>query len=154
LAGRRAADRRLNYVVPPGRSASGRIFDGFWIVELSLLFTGIIGSETDQGTVMLTVGRRWRRAVVAVLPLLTLSPQSGHAQVVPGDYRLHAGDKLEISVWKETEMQKPNVIVRPDGKFAFPLAGEVVAGGKTVAEVRGDIENRLKKYIPEPVVTV
>jgi polysaccharide export outer membrane protein len=103
---------------------------------------------------MLTVGRRWRYAVVALLPLLTLSPQSSHAQAVPGDYRLHAGDKLEISVWKETEMQKPNVIVRPDGKFAFPLAGDIVAGGKTVTEVRTEIEGRLKKYIPEPVVTV
>jgi polysaccharide export outer membrane protein len=103
---------------------------------------------------MLTVGRRWHRAVVALLPLLTLSPQSSYAQAVPGDYRLHAGDKLEISVWKETEMQKPNVIVRPDGKFAYPLAGDIVAGGKTVAEVRMEIEGRLKKYIPEPVVTV
>ena len=75
------------------------------------------------------------------------------AQVTTGDYRLHAGDRLFVSVWKETEMQK-EVVITPDGKVAFPLAGEFVAAGRSVTEVRGEIETRLKKYIPEPVVTV
>jgi polysaccharide biosynthesis/export protein len=69
------------------------------------------------------------------------------------DYRLHAGDKIEVSVWKEQELQK-ELILTPDGRIAFPLAGDIVAAGKTVAEVRGEIENKLKAYIPEPVVTV
>ena len=75
------------------------------------------------------------------------------AQVTTGDYKLHAGDRLFVSVWKETEMQK-EVVITPDGKVAFPLAGEFVAAGRSVTEVRGEIETRLKKYIPEPVVTV
>ena len=45
-------------------------------------------------------------------------------------------------------------IIRPDGKFSFPLTGEVQAAGRTPDQVRVDIEGRLKKYIPEPVVTV
>jgi len=69
-------------------------------------------------------------------------------------YRLHPGDKLEISVWKEAELQKPAVVISPDGRFYIPLAGDIAAAGKTVAEVRQEIEDRLKKYIPEPVVTV
>jgi polysaccharide export outer membrane protein len=72
----------------------------------------------------------------------------------PTAYLLHAGDKLEVSVWKETDLQKPTVVISPDGKFYLPLAGDFVAAGKTVAEVRQEIEDRLKKYIPEPVVTV
>jgi polysaccharide biosynthesis/export protein len=75
------------------------------------------------------------------------------AQVTTGDYKLHAGDRLFVSVWKETEMQK-EVVITPDGKVAFPLAGEFVAAGRSVTEVRTEIETRLKKYIPEPVVTV
>jgi polysaccharide export outer membrane protein len=75
------------------------------------------------------------------------------AQVTTGDYRLHPGDRLFVSVWKETEMQK-EVVITPDGKVAFPLAGEFVAAGRSVTEVRAEIETRLKKYIPEPVVTV
>jgi polysaccharide export outer membrane protein len=75
-----------------------------------------------------------------------------HAQQ-PNDYRLHAGDQLEVSVWQEEGLVR-TLIVRPDGKFSFPLAGEVAAAGRTVAEVQADLESRLKKYIAEPVVTL
>jgi Periplasmic protein involved in polysaccharide export len=57
-------------------------------------------------------------------------------------------------VWKETELTRPALVISPDGRISFPLVGDVMAGGRTVTEVRGEIENRLKKYIPEPVVTV
>jgi polysaccharide biosynthesis/export protein len=86
--------------------------------------------------------------------MLMTATADAQAAVPVTDYRLHAGDKLEVSVWKELEMQKPAIVVRPDGKFSFPLAGEIVAAGRTAAEVRVEIETRLKKYIPEPVVTV
>jgi polysaccharide biosynthesis/export protein len=97
---------------------------------------------------------RWRVPAIFGLLGAILGVGSAHAQAVAGDYRLHAGDKIEVSVWKELEMQKPSVIIRPDGKFSFPLAGDIVAAGKTVSEVRQEIETRLKTYIPEPVVTV
>lgn len=69
------------------------------------------------------------------------------------DYRILPGDKLEISVWKEAELQKP-VTITPDGKLSFPLIGVIAAAGKTVDEVRVEIEKRLMTFIPEPVVTV
>jgi polysaccharide export outer membrane protein len=75
------------------------------------------------------------------------------AQAAAGDYKLHAGDKIQVSVWKEVDLQRP-VTIRPDGKFSFPLTGEVQAAGRTADQVRIDIEGRLQKYIPEPVVTV
>jgi len=84
--------------------------------------------------------------------LLLLGAGSASAQQV-GDYKLQAGDQLEVSVWQEEGLQR-TIIVRPDGKFSFPLTGEVTASGRTVAEVRDDVEARLKKYISEPVVTV
>src|SRR5262245_22212176 len=70
-----------------------------------------------------------------------------------GEYRLHAGDSITVSVWKELDLQR-KVMVRPDGRFSFPLAGEVQAAGRTADEVRVEIENSLKKFIPEAVVTV
>lgn len=73
------------------------------------------------------------------------------AQQLP-DYTLNTGDSLEISVWKEPDLTK-TVIVRPDGKFSFPLAGEIVAIGRTVAQIQQDITTRITKYMPEPVVT-
>ena len=68
-------------------------------------------------------------------------------------YRLQPGDLIDISVWKETDLQK-EVLVRPDGGFTFPLAGEVDARGKSVEEVRTVLTDRLKRYVPTPVVTV
>jgi polysaccharide export outer membrane protein len=75
------------------------------------------------------------------------------AQGVDADYKLHAGDSITVSVWKELELQR-KVIIRPDGRFSFPLAGEVQAAGRSADEVRIDIEGKLKKYIPEAVVAV
>lgn len=79
------------------------------------------------------------------------APQAGGVQIP--DYTLSAGDELEVSVWKEPDLTK-TVVVRPDGKFTVPLAGEVVAARRTIDQVQTDITNRLKKYIPEAVVTV
>jgi len=63
------------------------------------------------------------------------------------------GDVITVSVWKETELQS-EVLVRPDGGFSFALAGDVDAVGKTVEEIRTILVERLKRYIPSPVVTV
>ena len=71
---------------------------------------------------------------------------------LPG-YHLQAGDIIQVSVWKETDLTT-EVLVRPDGGFSFPLAGEVEAVGKTVDEIRTVLTDRLKRYIPSPVVTV
>jgi len=70
-----------------------------------------------------------------------------------GQYRIHPGDVLEVSVWKEENMQR-EILVRPDGEISFPLVGSVPAAGKTISELRQDIVNGLNKFIPDPVVTV
>lgn len=69
------------------------------------------------------------------------------------DYILNAGDELEVSVWKEPDLTQ-KVIVRPDGKFSVPLAGEISGAGRSILQVQGEITTKLAKYIPEPVVTV
>jgi polysaccharide export outer membrane protein len=69
------------------------------------------------------------------------------------DYLLSPEDVLEISVWKEESLTK-QVVVRPDGAFSFPLVGDVQATAKTVEQIREEIRERLKKYIPEAVVSV
>lgn len=69
------------------------------------------------------------------------------------EYFLSPEDILEISVWKEDSLTK-QVVIRPDSAFSFPLVGDVQAGGKTVGDIREEIRERLKKYIPEPVVSV
>jgi polysaccharide biosynthesis/export protein len=76
------------------------------------------------------------------------------ADPLPMDgYQLRPGDVLLVSVWKETDLQS-EVLVRPDGGISFPLAGELQATGHTVAELTKLLETRVRKYIPDAVVTV
>ena len=94
------------------------------------------------------------RSFLASLVLIFIAHVLHAAEAPLADYRLHAGDTLDVAVWKETELQRPTLVVAPDGRFSFPLAGQIMAAGKTVAEVRRELETKLMKYIPEPVVTV
>jgi polysaccharide export outer membrane protein len=73
--------------------------------------------------------------------------------VLPDGYRLRAGDILQVSVWKETDLQS-EVLIRPDGGLSFALAGELQAAGHTVAELTAMLEERIRKFIPDAVVTV
>ncbi len=75
------------------------------------------------------------------------------AQSRDSAYRVRPGDKLFISVWKEEGLAQ-TAIVRPDGGFTFPLAGELNATDKTVAALAEEIRARLVRLIPEAVVTV
>ena len=68
-------------------------------------------------------------------------------------YFIGPGDILEISVWKEEGLQK-EVLVRPDGGISFPLVGEIQAGGKTTVQLQDTIVKNIKRYIPDPVVTI
>jgi polysaccharide biosynthesis/export protein len=95
------------------------------------------------------------RALHAVVGLALLwgVAAGGASAAAVEEYTLGYGDALEISVWREPEMQK-QVVVRPDGKVSFPLVGDIQAAGKTVAELKGDIEAALEKYVPDAVASV
>jgi len=69
------------------------------------------------------------------------------------DYSLLPDDILQISVWKEADLQR-EVLIRPDGKISFPLAGHLMAAGRTPEEVEQAISEKLSRFIPDPVVTV
>jgi polysaccharide biosynthesis/export protein len=92
-------------------------------------------------------------AACACAPSFAQQAQQAAAGQALADYALNAGDELEVAVWKEPDLTKV-VVVRPDGKFSIPLAGDVAAAGRSVTQVQTEIATRLKKYIPEPVVTV
>jgi polysaccharide export outer membrane protein len=70
-----------------------------------------------------------------------------------GGYGVNPGDVLEISVWKEEDLQK-QVMVRPDGYFSFPLTGDIRAEGRTVEAVRQEVASRVSRFVPDPVVSV
>jgi polysaccharide export outer membrane protein len=70
-----------------------------------------------------------------------------------GSYKLQPGDVLQVVVWKETDLQS-EVLIRPDGGISFPLAGDLTAAGLTTDELRIALQTRVRKLIPDAVVTV
>ena len=103
-----------------------------------------------------SIGQRVARAAVfygVFVGWLAASGFAAPARAADAVYALEPGDILEVSVWKEEDLQR-EVVVRPDGGITFPLVGEVKAAGRTVDNVRQDVAERLRKFIPEPNVTV
>jgi polysaccharide export outer membrane protein len=68
-------------------------------------------------------------------------------------YVIGPGDTVDIFVWGNEELSA-SIPVRPDGKITTPLVEDVQASGKTPTELARSMEQRLKRYIKNPIVTV
>jgi len=68
-------------------------------------------------------------------------------------YLIGPGDTLNIFVWGNQEVSGA-VKVRPDGFITTPLVEDLEASGKTPSQLARDLEQRLARYIKNPVVTV
>jgi polysaccharide biosynthesis/export protein len=95
-----------------------------------------------------------RLAGLAVTMAVAVTTLPAVAATPPAEaYMIEPGDVLEISVWREEDLKKA-VIVRPDGGVSFPLVGNIQASGKSIEQLQTEVTDRLKKYIPDPSVTV
>ena len=97
--------------------------------------------------------KNYNRIIALLFILLSCSPLALAQSEPSKGYLIQPGDVLEVSVWKEEDLQR-EVLVRPDGQISFPLVGDIDANGKTVSDLRAEITDRLQKYIPNLVVTV
>ena len=72
----------------------------------------------------------------------------------PDDYRIGAGDVLQISVWDEPKASVGSTVVRPDGRIGMPLLKEVDVMGLSPQQAEARITQRLSALIPNADVTV
>jgi len=63
------------------------------------------------------------------------------------------GDEVSIEVWRNDDL-KTSARVDAAGNISLPLVGEVMAGGRTVSELRGELAKAYAKYIVDPQVMV
>ena len=69
-------------------------------------------------------------------------------------YKIGSGDILEIVTWKEPDFSREEVLVRIDGNITFPLLGDIQASDRTPLQVKEEIEEGLKDFVDNPIVTV
>jgi polysaccharide export outer membrane protein len=72
----------------------------------------------------------------------------------PDEYVIGAGDTLSVFVYHNPDLSEASVVVRPDGRISVPLIEDMSATGMTPTQLAREIENRLKKYVQDPSVTV
>ncbi|MEP2426601.1 MAG: polysaccharide biosynthesis/export family protein [Tateyamaria sp.] len=71
-----------------------------------------------------------------------------------GNYAVQPGDTLRIEVLEDTSLNR-NALVLPDGRFSFPFAGTVQAGGRTLSQVERAITSAISSnFAGEPNVFV
>jgi len=80
------------------------------------------------------------------------APPTSSAAAVEA-YQIGVDDVVQVSVWRNPDLSI-TAPVRPDGKITVPLAGDVVAGGRTPQDVAADIQSKLAAYVQQPQVSV
>jgi polysaccharide export outer membrane protein len=68
-------------------------------------------------------------------------------------YVIGPGDTLNVFVWHNADLTR-QIPVRPDGRISMPLMGDVVAAGKTPDDLSKEMQDKLKPYVKDPLVTV
>ena len=105
-----------------------------------------------------------RKVLMALIAgLLLLSPLSAPisaqvpAAVAGPAYRINPGDEIEVMVWGDERLQRV-VRVLPDGTFAFPLVGQIVAAGQLPTDLERIISAALRPQyrgaVPQVTVSV
>lgn len=69
------------------------------------------------------------------------------------EYHIRAGDFVSIIVFQQDAMSA-KARVRSDGKMSFPILGDITVRGMRPADVKAQLEKRLKEYVLTPNVTV
>jgi len=69
------------------------------------------------------------------------------------EYVIGPDDVLAVNVWKEPEISR-TLPVRPDGNISLPLIGDLMASGRTPAQLQTEIRQQLVAYLSNPEVVV
>lgn len=87
-------------------------------------------------------------------PTTQLTPSAGATNLASAqEYVIGPGDVLDIFVWRNSDLTR-QIPVRPDGRISMPLVGDTLVVGKTPAVLAAELQDKLKAFIQDPLVTV
>lgn len=93
-----------------------------------------------------------RQAVAGQTPVPPAAPAA--AVELPPEYVIGAEDVLSINFWRDADMTRDEVTVRPDGRITLPLLGDITAAGLTPQQLKAAVEQAAGKFQKDPSVTV
>jgi len=129
----------------------------FLVVLLGAI--ALVGCASRESPVSLNTYQGVPNVPVAGVSRVGQSSTPTPAMVSPesfssADYRISPFDQLRIDVFNEPELSLTDLPVNPNGSIVLPLAGEIMAEGRTPAELGQQIAASLRNYIREPAVAV
>lgn len=84
-----------------------------------------------------------------ILGLVALVIAAYQPAVAQEGYRIRTGDSLRIEVLEDTSLNR-TTLVSPDGRITLPLAGSVLAAGRTVEQVQSALIQQLTASFAAP----
>ncbi len=93
--------------------------------------------------------RFFTRIMAAIALILAAS-----ATLAQSEYRARPGDTLLIEVLEDPGLNR-SVVILPDGRFSFPFAGTLRAGGRTVSQIEASVSAGIaSNFTTRPTVFV
>ncbi len=86
--------------------------------------------------------------ILMVLALLTAAVFSA-GDALAQQYKIKSGDQLVIEVLEDPSLNR-STLVLPDGRISFPMAGTVSVAGKTIEQVRSELQAALASNFAAP----
>jgi polysaccharide export outer membrane protein len=71
----------------------------------------------------------------------------------PDPYQLNVGDEIRVESFTDPALNR-DLLIQPDGTITLRLLGQVHATGRTVQQLREQIEELYSKYYKVPAITV
>jgi polysaccharide export outer membrane protein len=91
--------------------------------------------------------------LLACVCCLSTTQLLAQSEATSGATLIQPNDKLTIDVYKNPDLSR-QVTVQPDGLISISLVQSIQAAGLTPAQLKAELEKRLKEYLEVPTVTV
>jgi polysaccharide export outer membrane protein len=70
------------------------------------------------------------------------------------EYKVGAGDILEITLWQAASPTREDVLIRPDGKISFGFVEDLYVGGLTPTQLDARLTAYYREYVRNPRIDV